>query len=85
VAFVAHPRSRDPLAEALGEEFVEAATTGGDAGTETLNQDVPEEEGGPFVVTSARTEFARGSDPSNPEGATREPFPRVLSGEEDED
>ena len=79
VAFLGRPKSSDALAEALGEEFLEAATTGEAAGLEALNEDTPEEEGGPFVVTLGRDEFARGRDPSNPKGATREPFPKVLS------
>jgi hypothetical protein len=84
VAFLARARSLDPLAEALGEEFIEAATTGEDAG-DALNQNVPEELGGPFVVTKARTESAQGFDRSNPEGATREPFPTVSFEKETRD
>jgi hypothetical protein len=83
VAFLGRAKSLDPLAEALGEEFVEAATTGEDAGT--LNRSVPEEEGGPFVLTTGRTEFARGRDRSNPKGATREPFPRASADDEPQD
>jgi hypothetical protein len=80
IAFVAPTRSRssEGLAEVLGEEFVETVTTGEEAYLERLNQRGPEDEGGPFVVTRARDEFARGSDPSNPEDATREPFPTAL-------
>jgi len=84
-AFFGRPRSLDPLAEALGEEFVAAATTGEDAALESLNERVPEDDGGPFVVTRARKEFARGSDPSNPKDATREPFPRASADGADED
>ncbi len=76
-AFVAGARGvRDDLAEELGEEAVEKATSGGaDVGEEALDQVVPEEQGGPFVETTGDREFADGVDPSNPEGATREPFP----------
>lgn len=74
-AFFANPRSGDDLAEQLGEEFVETATTGEDEGGEVLDQVVEEERGGPFVVTKARTEFAYDVDGSNPEDAEREPFP----------
>jgi hypothetical protein len=84
VAFLEHAKSSDPLAQALGEEFLEAATTGEDATLEALNQDMPEEEGGPFVLTSGRDEFAQGRDPSNPKGATREPFPKVLADEQED-
>jgi hypothetical protein len=76
-AFVQRPRSKDDLAEELGEEFVMTATSGEDEGEDVANQDVPEEIGGPFVVTDADTEFAEGTDASNPKGAKREPFPRT--------
>jgi hypothetical protein len=84
VAFLASTRSADPLARALGEVFVAAATTGEDAGLEAFNERTSEDEGGPFVVTRGRDEFARGSDPSNPEGATREPFPKVSADRQDQ-
>jgi hypothetical protein len=75
-AFLDGPRSpNDDLAEERGEEVVEKATTGEDAGEESLDQRVPEEEGGPFVETSGTQEFAEGADASNPKGAFREPFP----------
>lgn len=76
-AFFMKPRARDDLAEQLAEEFVEAATTGEDESEEMLNQDVPEDRGGPFIVTPAGTEFAYDTDASNPEDATREPFPKA--------
>jgi hypothetical protein len=75
-AFLDGPRSpTDDLAEERGEEVVEKATTGEDAGEESLDQRVPEEDGGPFVETSGAQEFAEGADASNPKGAFREPFP----------
>lgn len=70
-------RSRDALAEGLGEQWVHSATTGEDDAEETFNAEVPEERGGPFVVTSGGQEFAEGTDESNPKGAGREPFPRT--------
>jgi hypothetical protein len=85
VAFLGRAKSSDPLAEVLGEKFVEAATTGEDAGFEALNQAMPEDVGGPFVVTRGRDEFAHGRDASNPKGATREPFPKVSADDEDQD
>jgi hypothetical protein len=80
-AFLERPRTVDALAEVLGEDFVAAATTGEEVRLGQLNAGQPEEMGGPFVITRARHEFARGRDGSNPRGATREPFPRAL-GEE---
>jgi hypothetical protein len=76
-AFIGGPRASDDLAEEMGEEFVETATSGEDEGEDVLNQEVPEERGGPFVVTTAGTEFADGIDESNPKGAKPEPFPRT--------
>jgi hypothetical protein len=84
VAFLERAKSSDPLVETLGEEFLESATSGEDATLEALNRDVPEEEGGPFVVTRGKDEFARGRDPSNPRGSTREPFPKASGGDEDQ-
>lgn len=79
LAFVAKTKSRESLAEVLGEEFVEGATSGEDVRLETLDRRTPEDDGGPFVVTRGRDEFAQGSDASNPEDGTREPFPTALS------
>ncbi len=70
-------RVKDDLAEELAEEFVESATSGEEGGEESLNADVPEDSGGPFVQTTGGTEFADGTDASNPEEATREPFPKA--------
>jgi hypothetical protein len=75
-SFVNRPRSTDDLVEELGEEYVEGATSAEHPAEEALNQDVSEEVGGPFVETGGGTEFAPGTDASNPASATREPFPR---------
>jgi len=74
-AFLNGSRSTDALAEQLGEEWIETATSGEDEGNEVFDQKVPEEDGGPFVETTGNEEFAEGTDESNIEGATREPFP----------
>ncbi len=76
-AFFKGSKSDDDLAEQLGEEFLETATSGEAEGEDVLDQEVPEERGGPFIITSAGTEFADGVDASNPRGAAREPFPRT--------
>jgi len=65
------------LAEKLGEEVIETATSGEDEAEDVFNQIVTEENGGPFLETSGGTEFAHGTDASNIAGATREPFPRT--------
>jgi|SRR5882672_4293989 len=69
-------RTKDDLAEGLGEEFVEEVTSGENEGADLQDQEVTEERGGPFVVTTGETEFADGTDASNPKDAKREPFPR---------
>jgi hypothetical protein len=76
-SFLDRPRSRDDLVEELGEEVVTQATSAEHEGEDVLNQEVPEERGGPFVETSGDTEFGHGTDASNPKGASREPFPRT--------
>jgi hypothetical protein len=75
--FIERPRSKDDLVEELGEGFVEEATSAEHSGENALDAEVSEERGGPFVETSGATEFAHGTDPSNPKGASREPFPRT--------
>lgn len=70
-------RTKDDLAGNLGEQFVAAATSGEEEGEDRLDQIVPEEQGGPFVVTTAAQEMADDVDASNPEDATREPFPKT--------
>jgi hypothetical protein len=75
-AFLRGSRSSDDLAEELGEEAVATMTSGEDQ-SERLELEVDEERGGPFVPSRARVELARGTDRSNPRGATREPFPKT--------
>jgi hypothetical protein len=70
-------RSSDNLAEAMGETWVETATSGEDESEEVFNQSVPEDEGGPFVTTTAGQEFAEGTDASNPKRSKREAFPKT--------
>jgi hypothetical protein len=75
-AFLRKSKSRDdPLAEELGEDTVMTMTSAEDQGDQLQDVAVVEEVGGPFQVTTAGQEFARGTDPSNPRGATQEPFP----------
>ena len=67
----------DPLAEQLGEEAVMTMTSAEDQSDQLQDVGDIEEIGGPFEITTAGQEFARGTDRSNPRGATREPFPRT--------
>ncbi len=70
-------RTSDNLAEAMGETWVETATSGEDENEEVFNQNVPEDDGGPFVTTTAGQEFAEGTDASNPKRSKREAFPKT--------
>jgi hypothetical protein len=76
-AFVGGGEVKDDLAEEMGEEFVDTATTGEHEAQDVADEVTAEERGGPFVVTTGGTEFADGVDASNPATAEREPFPKV--------
>ncbi len=78
-AFIDGPRSRDELAEELGEAFIEAATSGEETEQDRHDRVTAEENGGPFVETSGNEEFAVGTDESNIAEATREPIPRTSN------
>jgi hypothetical protein len=58
LAFLGRPWSVDPLAEERAGDFVVSVTSGQDEAQELLDRTLPEEEGGPFVETSGKTEFA---------------------------
>ncbi len=77
LAFLSGMRSGEPLAEELGEAFLESATSGEDSEPGRHERILTEEEGGPFVRTRASQEFAYGVDESNIAEATREPLPRT--------
>jgi len=84
-AFIRDPdggpsRTRDDLAEMLGEDFIEGATQGDEGLDNEADRPEPAEIGGPFVVTRAREELAFDVDASNPVGATVEPIPRATAG-----
>jgi hypothetical protein len=70
----------DSLAEQLGEQFVRSATSGEDETQDILDAESAEERGGPFIESTSAQEFAYDTDGSNPEDATREPFPRSGPG-----
>ncbi|MHB8416741.1 MAG: hypothetical protein ACYDCL_01610 [Myxococcales bacterium] len=65
----------DPLAEVLGEAAVRSEVSGAQAAEDIRDEDLDEDEGGPFVEASAREELARGTDGSNPKDAEPAPFP----------
>lgn len=66
-------RDEDPLAEMLGEDYVQAATSGESSYAEVADAVTMEELGGPFLESSSAEELAD-DEPETPE-ATREPFP----------
>jgi hypothetical protein len=74
--------TKDGLAQELAEEFLIEATSGEQVVEDALNAEVPEDEGGPFVITSEREEFAYGIDESNPAGSEREALPSAMRGAE---
>ena len=73
-------RTGEDEAKELGEEFVRSVTSGEEAESEMEEEEAVEEEGGPFVVTSASTEYGFGTDESNPPDAEKAPFPQVSPG-----
>lgn len=79
LGFLSGMRTREPLAEELGEAFLESATSGEESEPERHERVLIEEEGGPFVRTRASQEFAYDFDESNIAEATREPLPKTSS------
>lgn len=71
-------RTSDDLAEELAEEFLKSATSGEYVGEDELDQEVPEESGGPFVIHPAHFEFAQDVDDSNPIDGSREALPSPM-------
>ena len=73
-------RSSDDLAEVLGEDFLESATRGNEVFEEELDRSLPDEIGGPFVVTRAGQELVDDVDESNPIDAEPEALPKAVAG-----
>ncbi len=78
-AFLDRPESDDAVVEDLGETFLHNVTAGVEADERRIDPDAPDEEGGPYVVTTAAEEFGREPDESNPEDAEPAPFPITQS------
>jgi hypothetical protein len=72
--------SNDDLAEVLAEDFLESATRGNDVYEDELERSLPDEVGGPFVVTDADEELADDVDESNPADAEPAPRPKAVAG-----
>lgn len=79
LGFLSGYRTAEPLAEELGEAFLESATSGEESEPERHERVLIEEEGGPFVRTRASQEFAYDFDESNIAEATREPLPKTSN------
>jgi hypothetical protein len=71
--------TKDDLREELGEGYVQSMTSGQQAAEDLRDEAVAEENGGPFIVTTGATEFAFGTDGSNPAGAEPAAFPLVSA------
>ena len=75
-AFISPTRvNDDDLSVELAKNFLIAVQEGREPMQELSDERPTEEEGGPFVMTSAGTEFAEGVDDSNPADAEAEAFP----------
>jgi hypothetical protein len=59
----------------MGEAAVESEVSGDQEAENIRDEDLEEEDGGPFVPTSANQEFAKGTDGSNPADAEPAAFP----------
>ena len=70
--------TNDDIAENLAEQFLESATSGEEVGEDALNVQTEEEDGGPFVPSTAEDEFAHEPDASNPLDAEPETFPTPM-------
>jgi hypothetical protein len=77
--FLIGKNTDEALSQELGREFVETVTSGEDEGNEVRDKFVTEEVGGPFVTSTRGQEIAEDADESNPEGSTREPFPKTSA------
>jgi hypothetical protein len=84
-AFIPDPRrtgvarTRESLAELVGEQFVASATSAEERFEETVNEPNADEElGGPFVEVEAATEYDLEPDASNPPDAEPAPFPSAV-------
>lgn len=77
LGFLSGFHTHEPLAEEMGEAFLQSATSGEESEAERRERILPEEEGGPFVRTRASQEFAYDFDESNIAEATREPLPKT--------
>ena len=70
-----HLHTTDLLAEELGEDFVKSATSAENVATDIRDELMPEEVGGPFVVSTVQVEFGATVNEENPPEGDREAQP----------
>jgi hypothetical protein len=74
----ARARAGDTLSEMLAADFVESATAGEEVTEDERGEMEIEELGGPFTASTAKEEFAYGTDESNPADSPAEAFPTTT-------
>jgi hypothetical protein len=80
-ALVFDSAGRDDFATELAEQAVTSMVGGGETWLDTLNAQVEEEDGGPFLETRAAREFASGQEAhDDTEGFLREAVPTPSAG-----
>ena len=72
-----HVQSKDSLADELGQQYVSSVTSGEDVATEQSAARTSEELGGPFLVTSAQSEYGATVNEAHPPGGEREAVPTL--------
>ncbi len=77
-AFIRERDKPDSFATELAQDFLIAAASGREVLAELSDEEMPEENGGPFVETAAGTEFAFDADASNPPRAEVAAFPTSM-------
>lgn len=83
--FVASGECKDDLASMLAEHAMGDVTTGNYVSEDEMNADVDEDFGGPFIETSARSQYGRDYDQTNIEDAEPAAFPTATGTEGDEE
>jgi hypothetical protein len=73
--------ARDPLADMVALEYIEAVTSGEERSEDVRDAITDDEVGGPFVEHSAAEEFATDREYADEEAPTeREAFPTAMRG-----
>ena len=70
--------SSDEFATEMARDFLIGAETGREVMAESSDVNTIEDSGGPFIITTAGSEFAEGVDLSNPIDAEPAAFPTAM-------